>query len=166
MRRLSSLFRSTGPLAIAPTTVKGRYINVPQTIQVDTVIDPISLVVLVEASSSPEAVLDKLRGSGILFSDLLAAYAGGTAIVWFSYDATVVRNFTADSSRVSHALKSLRVQGDSCAPLDGVLESLHLPATRDAGRRRIILVVAERRARSGRINFRIRRSIGSLTRRF
>src|ERR1700679_1964925 len=122
---LSAQFKSTVPLVIAPTTVtgaNGRFVdglnasqlvlyddNVPQAIQVDTVIDPISLVVLAEANSSSEAVLDKLRRSGILFSDLLAADAGETAIVSFSYDATVVQNFTADSNRVSHALKSLRV---------------------------------------------------------
>jgi VWFA-related protein len=164
---LSAQFKSTVPLVIAPTTVtdlKGRFIagltasqlilyddNVPQTIQVDTVIDPISLVVLVEANSSSEAVLDKLRGSANLFTDLLAADAGETAIVSFSYDARVVQNFTADSSRVSHALKSLRVQGDSCALLDGLLDALHLLATRDPGRRRIILVIAERRDRSSKV---------------
>jgi VWFA-related protein len=164
---LCAQFKSTVPLVIAPATVtdvKGRFIagltasqlvlyddNVPQTIQVDTVTDPISLVVLVEANSSSEAVLDKLRDSGILFSDLLAAEAGETAIVSFSYDATVVQNFTADSARLSHALKSLRVQGDSCALLDGVMEALRLLTTRDPGRRGIILVIAERRDRSSKV---------------
>ena len=72
---LCAQFKSTVPLVIAPTTItdsKGRFIggptasrpmlyddNVPQTIQVDTVIDPISLVVLVEANSSSEAELDQ-----------------------------------------------------------------------------------------------------------
>jgi len=125
--------------------------NVPQTIQVDSVVDPISLVVLVEANSSSEAVLDKLRGSGILFAELLAADAGETAIVSFSYDATVVQNFTADSSRLTKALKGLRVQGDSCALLDGIHETLHLLAGRDPSRRRIILVIAERRDRSSKV---------------
>jgi hypothetical protein len=51
---------------------------------------------------------------------------------------------------VSHALKSLRVQGDSYTLLDGVLEALHLPATRDPGRPRIILIIVERRDRSSK----------------
>jgi VWFA-related protein len=164
---LSAQFRSTVPLVIAPTTVtdaKGGFVaglsagqlilfdnNVPQTIQVDSVVDPISLVVLVEANSSSEAVLDKLRGAGVLLADLLAADAGETAVVSFSYDATVVQNFTADSSRVTKALKGLRVQGDSCALLDGIAEALHLLATRDSSRRRIILVIAERRDRSSKV---------------
>lgn len=164
---LCAQFKSTVPLVVTPTTVtdaKGAFIagltanqlilydnNVPQTIQVDSIVDPISLVVLVEANSSSEAVLDKLRGSGILFADLLAADAGETAVISFSYDATIVQPFTNDSSRLTHALKGLRVQGDSCALLDGIREALHLLATRDPSRRRIILVIAERRDRSSHV---------------
>jgi VWFA-related protein len=164
---LAAQFKSTVPLVVTPTTVtgpKGDFIsgltadrlmlydnNVLQTIQVDSVVDPISLVVLVEANSTSEAVLDKLRGSGILFADLLAADAGETAIISFSYEPRLVQDFTADSSRLTHALQSLRVQGDSCALLDGMRESLHLLATRDPSRRRIILVIAERRDRSSHV---------------
>ncbi len=164
---LCAQFKSTVPLVITPTIVtdaRGGFIggltanqlmlydnNVLQTIQVDSIVDPISLVVLVEANSSSEAVLDKLRGSGILFADLLAADAGETAVISFAYDATVVQPFTADSSRLTRALKGLRVQGDSCALLDGIREALHLLATRDPSRRRIILVIAERRDRSSHV---------------
>ena len=41
---------------------------------------PIDLVVAVQTSANSGAVLDKLGGSGILFSQLLAADAGETAI--------------------------------------------------------------------------------------
>jgi hypothetical protein len=43
------------------------------------------------------------------------------------------------------------VQGDSCALLDGVVEALHLLAIRDPARRRIILVIAERRDWSSKV---------------
>jgi hypothetical protein len=132
---------------IAPTTVtdaKGHFVdgltaanltlydnNVSQPIQVETLVNPISLVVLIEANSSSEPILDKLRRSGVLFADLIAADAGETALVSFSYDARVIQNFTGDSSQLNHALQRLRVQGDSCALLDGMLASLRLLATRD-----------------------------------
>lgn len=164
---LLAQFKSTVPLVVAPSTVtdgNGRFIdgltandlvlydnNVPQAIQVDAIANPISLVVLVQASSKSAAILDKLGGSGILFSELIAAEAGETALVTFSQNVKVVQDFTADSNRLSRALKSLRVQGDGCAVLDGVLAALRLLATRDAGRRRIMLVVGERRDRSSRI---------------
>src|ERR1017187_10221208 len=96
----SAQFKSTVPLVIAPTTVtdpKGHYIdgltaedlilydnNVPQAIQMDWMPLPISLVVAVQTSANSGAVIDKLGGSGILFTQLLAADAGETAVISFS----------------------------------------------------------------------------------
>ena len=160
-------FRSTVPLVVAPTTVtdrRGRLVDgltaddlivfdnsVPQAIQVHEAFNPISLVVLIEASSNSAAILDKLGGSGILFSDLLSAEAGETALVSFSDSVKVIQDFTADSGQLSGALRKLRVQGDGCALLEGVRAALRLLATRDAVRRRILLVVAERRDRSSKV---------------
>ena len=163
---LSAQFRSTVPLVLAPTTVtdaKGHLVdgltnrdlvvydnNVPQTIQVDTVIAPISLVVLIEASFGSSAVLDKLGRSGLLFTDTLSAEAGETAVVAFTRRARVIQDFTTDSSQVVHAVRALRIQGDGVALYDSVIEGLHLLAARDSARRRVMLVIAERRDRSSR----------------
>ena len=81
-------FKSTVPLVVAPTTVtdsKGHYVdgltpedlilfdnNVPQPTQMDWMTYPIDLVVAVETSSNSGAVIDKLGGTGILFTQLLA----------------------------------------------------------------------------------------------
>jgi VWFA-related protein len=164
---LAAQFKSTVPLVIAPTTVtgaKGRFIdgltasdltlydnNVRQSIQVDDSVNPISLVVLIDANSSSAAILDKLHGSGILFADLLAADAGETAIVSFSSGVKLVQGFTADSTQLTGALSTVHVQGDGCTLLDGVQEALYLLATRDPRRRRIVLVVAERRDHSSKV---------------
>src|SRR5689334_20669187 len=93
-------FKSTVPLVVAPTTVtdsKGRFLdgltaadlilydnNVPRTIQVDPLSHPISLAVVIQASSNSVAILDKLGDCGILFSELLSAEAGETAVLGFS----------------------------------------------------------------------------------
>src|SRR5262249_18419956 len=84
-------FKSTVPLVVVPATItdsKGRYIDgltaedlilydnsVPQAIQMDWMTYPISLVVAVETGANSGAVIDKLGGSGILFTQLLAADA-------------------------------------------------------------------------------------------
>src|SRR4051812_26214820 len=97
---LVAQFRSTVPLVVAPTTVvdaKGRYVdgltvedlllydnNVPQKIQMEWVTYPIDLVVAVQTSENAGAVIDKLGGSGVLFSELLAAEGGETALLTFS----------------------------------------------------------------------------------
>ena len=161
-------FKSTVPLVVMPVTVadrEGRLVdglsendlivydnNVPQRIKMDTVIHPISLAVLVQASSNSAAILDKLGGSGILFTELLAAEAGETALLSFSDRAKVVRDFTSDSTQLSGGLKSLRVQGNGVALLDGIRDALRLLATRDNARRRVLLVVAEQRDRSSRVD--------------
>ncbi len=160
-------FQSTVPLVVAPTTVtdrRGHLVDglgandlilfdnsVPQAIQVHESFDPISLVVLIEANSSSEAILDKLGGSGVLFSDLLSAEAGETALVSFSDTVNLMQDFTSDSRVLSNTLRGLRPQGDGCALLQGVHDSLHLLAGRDPKRRHILLVIAERRDRSSKV---------------
>ena len=126
-------FKSTVPLVVAPTTVtdsKGQYVdgltpddlilydnNVPQKIQMDWMTYPIDLVVAVQTSSNSGAVIDKLGGSGILFTQLLAADAGETAVISFSDDVKVHQDFTgrpgSGDSRVAHAAQG-RGQTHTC----------------------------------------------------
>ena len=157
-------FKSTVSLVVAPTTVtdsKGRYVdgltpeeltlydnNVPQAIQMDWMMYPISLVVVVQTSSNSGAVIDKLGGSGILFTQLLAADAGETAVISFSNRVTVHQEFTANAETVIHALGMLRKEGGRARMLDAMRQALAMLGERPAGRRRIILMIAERRDRS------------------
>lgn len=161
---VSAQFKSTVPLVVAPTTVtdsRGRYVdglsveqlvlydnNVPQTIRMDWMTYPISLVVAVETSSASGAVIDKLGGSGILFTQLLAADAGETAVISFSDDVRLHEDFTSDSDRVIHALRMLRKEGGGACTLDAIERALTILEQRKPGRRRIVLVIAEKRDRS------------------
>ena len=157
-------FKSTVPLVVAPTTVtdsKGRYVdgltaedlilydnNVRQAIQMDWMIYPIDLVVAVETSSNSGAVIDKLGGSGILFTELLAADRGETAVISFSKNVQVRQDFTTNPDLVIHALRMLRKERDDARMLDALLQALQMLEKRPPGRRRIILMVAEKRDRS------------------
>jgi VWFA-related protein len=156
-------FKSTVPLVVAPTTVtnsKGRYVdgltpedltlydnNVPQAIQMDWTAYPISLVVAVQTSAGSGAVIDKLGGSGILFTQLLAADAGETAVISFSGRVQVHQEFTTEPEPVIHALRMLRKEGGSAPMLDAIARALAMLDARPAGRRRLILMIAERRDR-------------------
>ena len=157
-------FKSTVPLVVAPTTVtdsKGRYVdgltpddlilydnNVPQRMQMDWMTYPIDLVVAVQTSSNSGAVIDKLGGSGILFTQLLAADAGETAVISFSDEVKVHQDFTANPDLVIHSLRMLRMEGDSAHMLDAMHQALLMLEHRPASRRRIILMIAEKRDRS------------------
>ena len=157
-------FKSTVPLVVAPTTVtdsKGQFVdglttddlilydnNVPQKIQMDWTTYPIDLVVAVQTSSNSGAILDKLGSSGILFSQLLAADAGETAVISFSDEVRVHQDFTADPDSLSHSLRRLHKDGDGAHMLDALHQALFMLEHRPPSRRRIILMIAERRDRS------------------
>jgi VWFA-related protein len=159
-------FKSTVPLVVAPTTItdsKGRYVdgltpddlilydnNVPQAIRMDWMTYPIDLVVAVQTSENSGAVIDKLGGSGILFTELLAADAGETAVISFSDDVKVHQDFTADPDSVIHALSMLRKEGGDAHMLDAMRQALLMLERRPPGRRRIILMIAEKRDRSSK----------------
>ena len=161
---LRAQFKSTVPLVVAPTTVtdsKGRYVdgltpqdlvlydnNVPQAIQMDWMTFPIDLVVAVQTSSNSGAVIDKLGGSGILFTQLLAAEAGETAVISFSDEVKLKQEFTANPEPVIHALRMLRKDGGNAHILDALRQAAGMLERRPPGRRRIILMVAEKRDRS------------------
>jgi VWFA-related protein len=160
-------FKSTVPLVVAPTTItdsKGRNVdglttadlilyddNVPQKIQMDWMAYPIDLVVAVQTSANSRPVIDKLGGSGILFTQLLAADAGETAVISFSDEVTIHQDFTANPDSVIHSLGMLRMEGDNAHILDAMHQALLMLEHRPPGRRRIILMIAERRDRSSKI---------------
>jgi VWFA-related protein len=162
-------FKSTATLVIAPTTVtdsKGRYIDaldpaelvlydngVRQPIQVDESYNPISLVVAVQTSANSAAILDKMGTSGILFADLLAGDRGETALVTFADEVRTLRDFTASSDSLAAGLRSLHVQGTGAVALEAVMQSLAMLTKRKSDRRRILLVVAEKRDRSSKVKF-------------
>jgi VWFA-related protein len=162
-------FKSTATLVIAPTVVtdkKGQYVDnldpgdlvlydngVAQPIQVEESFNPVSLVVAIQTSSNSSAILDKLGTSGILFSDLLAGDRGETAIVTFSDEVRVARDFTANPNLLKSTLEGLHVQGDKAVTFDAIMQAFHMLAGRKPDHRRVLLMVAEKRDRSSKLKF-------------
>lgn len=160
---LCGQFRSTVPLVVAPTTVrdaKGRLVdgltqddlilydnNVPQKIQMEWETYPIDLVVAVQTSANAGAVIDKLGGSGILFQELLAAEGGETALITFSHEVRQHLDFTASAERLTKALRMLRKEGGGPCTLDALREAFAMLERRPLGRRRVVLMVGEKRER-------------------
>jgi VWFA-related protein len=156
-------FKSTTQLVVAPTTItdsKGHFVDglttddliltdntVPQTLQMDWMTFPIDLVVAVQTSANSGPVIDKLGGTGILFSQLLAANAGETAMISFSDTVQIHQDFTGDPDAVTHSLRMLRMEGSDAHMLDAMKQALAMLQKRPPGRRRIILMIAERRDR-------------------
>jgi len=164
-----SQFKSTSTLVLAPTTVvdgRGHYVdgleakdlilydnNVALPVQVDEAIYPISLVVAVQTSQNAQAVIDKLGGSGILFTELLAGSAGETAILTFGSQVNPLQDFTTDPDQLEKTLRRLHVESGATASLDAVAEALKLLQQRKPERRRVILLIAETRDRASKHKF-------------
>jgi VWFA-related protein len=108
---------------------------------------PIDLVIAVQTSANSGPMIDKLGGAGILFSQLLAANAGETAMISFSDTVKLHQDFTGDSDAVTHSLRMLRMEGGEAHMLDAMTQALAMLRKRPPGRRRIILMIAERRDR-------------------
>jgi VWFA-related protein len=156
-------FKSATQLVVAPTTVtdsRGRFVDglttddlilsdnsVAQTIQMDWMTYPIDLVVAVQTSANSAPVIDKLGGTGILFSQLLAGNAGETAMISFSDDVIVHQDFISEADSVTLAMRMLRKEGGDAHMLDAMRQALLMLEKRPAGRRRIILMIAEKRDR-------------------
>jgi VWFA-related protein len=163
---LVAQFRSTVPLVVAPTSVvdaKGRYVdgltaddlilydnNVPQKLQLEWETYPIDLVVAVQTSANAGAVIDKLGGSGVLFQELLAAEGGETAVITFSDEVLHHLDFTGKAELVTHTLRMLRKEGGGPCTLDALREAFSMLERRPAGRRRVVLLVAEKRERGSK----------------
>ena len=159
-------FKSAVPLVIAPVTVKdakGEYIdgiatedlvlydnNVRQQTRMDWMEYPIDLVIAVQASDNSGAVIDKLGGSGILLTQLLAADRGESAFLSFSDEVKLHQTFTADPDPITRAFRMMRKEGEGANMLDALLQTQVLLDARPAGRRRIVLMIAEKRDRGSK----------------
>jgi VWFA-related protein len=160
-------FKATSTLVLAPTTVttiEGRYVdglqardltlcdnNVPQAIQVEEAFNPLSLIVALQTSANSSAVLDKLGDLGVLFTHLVAGERGETALLTFSDEVRLLRDFTTDPDKLAAALRGVHVQGNGAATLDAIQEAMRQFGRRPRENRRVLLVVAERHDRSSKL---------------
>jgi VWFA-related protein len=144
---------------IAPTTVldsDGVYVtglkpmqfrlfdnDKPQTIKVDEVVQPVSLVVAVQADSKVEAILPKVQKLGTILEDMVAGDSGEVAIVAFDHRIQKLQDFTSDPDKITEALKKLKPGSQQSALTDAVNEAARMLEKRPKERRRVLLLIAE-----------------------
>jgi VWFA-related protein len=126
--------------------------NVPRAIHMDDVFVPISLVLVVQATGSALPVLEKLRKEASLLEPLIAGDEGDVALVAFSNEIKVLNDFTSDFNAIAKSLRNLDVMGGGASVNDAVSRALQLFGTRPPGRRRVILLIAEKHDRSSKLH--------------
>ncbi len=156
-------FTVTRQLVLAPTTVKdsqGRFVdgltpadfllydnNTRLPVESDWSEYPVSQVVAVQTSVNASAVLDKFNRTGVLLTDLMAGARGETAVLSYSDVVSQRLAFTSDTNAVSHALIRLRTEGSGAVALDAIEAALKLFDALPPNRRRILVMIGERRDR-------------------
>ncbi len=148
-------------VVIAPTTVldrQGNYVNGltiddfklfdngrPQRITTDVIFHPISMVVAVEATSMLGDILPKVQRIGVELSSLVVGENGEAAVVAFDHRVRTVQDFTDDPGKIESALKSINTGSSTSAMIDAATESIRMLQHRPSNRRRILLLVSEKR---------------------
>jgi len=168
---LQAPIQANVPLVLAPVTVtdrKGNLIDgltvkdftltdegVSQKLRLDTsdtVLAPVSLVVLVQSSGISTPELFRIQRVGSMIKPLVIGDRGQAAVIAFDEETRVFEDFTSDSSKISSAFERINPRTVRSARLiDSVAEGVRMLATRPANNRRIMLLLSESRDRGSRL---------------
>ncbi len=165
-----AVIRTNVNVVIAPTTVrdkKGEFVdglqlqdfqlydnNKLQRITADVRDEPLSLVIAVQKSSSLNDVLPKIQRIGSMLNDLVAGQDGEVAVVAFDHRIQVVQDFTNETEKVSEAMKKLVPGSANHAVIDAEMQCIRMLRNRPRDRRRVLLIIAEKRDRGSEARLR------------
>ena len=158
--------RSTSKLVVAPVSItdkQGKPVrgltssdlvvldnNVPAKIQIEEVIAPISLAIVVEASTISQPALDKLRKEASMFGPVILGEKGEAAVIAFANEVRTVQSFTSDTAKIERAIANLDSFGDGGSILDAVSTGLEMLNQRKETRRRVLVLISEKHDRSSK----------------
>jgi len=114
-----------------------------QTIKVDEVVNPVSLVVAIQADYKVEKVLPKIQKIGTLLQTMVAGDNGEVAIMAFDHRLQKLQDFTSDPDKITEALKKIKPGSSQSVLTDAVNESARMLEKRPKERRRVLLLIAE-----------------------
>jgi VWFA-related protein len=160
-RSLGPPIHVTTTVVVVPTTVldkHGDYVDglqpadftlydntKPQRITADIAYQPISLVMAVQASYELNEILPKVQKIGNEVNDLVVGTGGQMAVLAFDHRIQTLQEFTDDGAKISAALRRLSPGSSSHRMIDTVTESVRMLQHLPADRRRIILLISEKR---------------------
>ena len=151
-------------VVIAPTTVvdkSGNYVNglslqdftlydngKPQRITADVSYEPMSIVIAVQDSANLNDILPKIQKIGLLMDNMVVGENGEAAVLAFDHRLRVMQDFTSEPSKIQEAMKRITPGSTNSRVIDAVVESVRMLKKRPGNRRRVILLIAEKRDKS------------------
>jgi len=155
------IIRTGVNVVIAPTTVRDRngdFVNglqlqdfelydnnKLQRINADVRDEPLSLVIAVQRSSNLESILPKLQRIGSMLNDMVAGQDGEVAVVGFDHRIQVMQDWTSETQKVSEAMRKMTPGSSNHSLVDVTMESIRMLQKRPQDRRRVLLLIAEKR---------------------
>ena len=152
-------FGVTTRLVLAPVTVTdrgGRFVSgltpydfrlldngKPQKITEEVAAQPISMVVAIQANNATELVIKQVQKLGSILEDLVLGETGEVAITGFDHRIQTLTPFTNEPGAIKEALKKLKPGSLSSNLNDAVMDGVNKLKTRDATRRRVLMVIGE-----------------------
>ena len=165
-----SVIRTSVNVVIAPTTVrdrKGEFLdglqiqdfqlydnNKLQTIRADVRDEPLSLVVAVQKSYNLNDILPKIQRIGPMLNDILAGQDGEVALLAFDHRIQVAQDFTNETTKITEALKNMKPGSPNHAVIDAEMAAIRMLRRRPADRRKVLLLIAEKRDRGSEARIR------------
>ena len=153
--------RTSVNIVIAPTSVRdksGDFVNglqlqdfqlydnnKLQRITADVRDEPLSLIIAVQRSSNLEDILPKIQRIGSMLNDLIAGQDGQVAVIGFDHRIQVMQDFTNETQKVSEAMKKMTPGSSNHAVVDVVMDSIRMLQKQPPDRRRVLLLIAEKR---------------------
>src|SRR5579863_4335277 len=166
----AAIFRGGTSVVIAPTTVRdrnGEFVNglqlqdfqlyddnKLQKVNADVRDEPLSLVVAVQRSANLTDFLPKIQRIGTELNQLVSGQDGEIAVVGFDHRIQVMQDFTKEGAKVSEAMKKLTPGSSNHAVIDAVNQSIRMLKNRPTDRRRVLLLIAEKRDRGSELRLR------------
>jgi VWFA-related protein len=113
----------------------------PQTFTLDTSVNPISVVIAVQANQDIRAYLPFIARTGSALDALLVGASGESAAIFYGDDVAVVKPF--DGAELSPSFRSLAPKGKHARTIDAGLRAIDLLRQRPPSRSRVLLFIGQ-----------------------
>jgi VWFA-related protein len=118
--------------------------NIAQRVQAEITEQPMSVVLAIQSNSDVEAMLPKIRRSGILLHGLVTGEDGDVAVLTFDHQIHHILDFTSDPDKIDDAMQKIREGSSTAALIDAVTDADHMLIRHDPTnkRRRVIVLMS------------------------
>ena len=117
----------------------------------DTVLAPVSLVVLLQSSGISTPALARIRQVGPMIQPLVIGERGQAAVIAYDTEVRVFQEFTSDGAKIRKAFENIEPRTIKQAKMiDAVIEGMKMLDTRPENYRRIMIVLGESRDRGSK----------------